>query len=238
MQVDPLLREVSEMGHVAFWSRQMAEHGLFVSKALQAGYEELNRLELDGLIEEGRKIYQDWMSIFKKDESGEHIGDIELVPRINESRSYLNKVFSISSKIWIGFAFPAEIEHYLEELSYFEKKVRGISLSEKEELVFWSDVNKDHAALLAHLLDPKEKEIFQQCLLYMDIFDEFKKEANLSLQFYYKLSNTITDFNTLTLTLREYQAIGDLRSVINPLLALHIHREGLRALKELSKLHR
>ena len=124
----------------------------------------------------------------------------------------------------------------MEEVNHVKRHVKGDSFSDQELVNFWTDIHKDNATLFSKLLDPEEKEKFQETLLYEKIFDQSKKKFNFEseeMEDYVILSNQINDFNSFTATLMEEQAVGSLQSIIHPRLALHIHREGLRSLIEL-----
>lgn len=219
MQVNPLLKEISEMNEITFWSRQMAEHGLFVSIELQAGKQVLDSLGLGSLINDGLSIYDFWMDLFNRDMKGEYIDQQVYRDGVIISKNYLKTVLEVANKVWIGYSLPSELEHYLDETNYYEKIINGEMITQKELEDFWLDALKDHAALFAHLLDPKEDLAIDDAYLFKQLFA--KMPANLY--------RAVNDFNSFTLTLREEQSIGKLRSIIPPRLALHIYREGLEA---------
>lgn len=236
MQVDDLLLEVTEMDEITFWSRQLAEHGLFTSKALEAGREELTLLGLDNLIDDGLQFYDLWMGIFNRLLAGDQLAQDDLLDTITTFRNYLTEVQQLGSQTWVGYNFPSQMKHYLEELRHMERHVLDEDIPEDELIAFWTEIHKDHAALFSRLLDPAEKDAFQQTLLYQQLFED--DIANLLIgedetDRFVALSQQITDFNNFTATLREQQALGQLKSVIHPRLALHIHREGLRSIAEL-----
>lgn len=233
MQVDDLLVEVAQMDELTFWSRQLSEHALFVAKALEAGRQELITLGLGNLITDGMQLSDLWMGIFNRLIVGDNIPDDVIFDALTVLRNYLMRVGELVNVTWIGYNFPEQIEHYLEELNHLENHLNGEEISEEELFNFWTEIHKDHAALFSRLLDPSEKDAFQETLLYQQLFENAladlpKQEAEIDQ--YVALSQQINDFNTFTATLRERQALGQLKSVIHPRLALHIHREGLRSI--------
>lgn len=233
---ESLAAEVIQMDEVTFWSRQLAEHSLFIAKALQAGFQELQSMGQEDLISMGIELNQVWMDIFRRLLARIQVTTEELLENIFVLRNYLNQVGALTLSTWAGFNYPSLVEHYLEELAHTERHVRGEQIPEEQLIAFWTDIHKDHAALFARLLDPTEKENFEQSLLYEQLFESAALTLNPQniddpeLDLYVALSQHFNDFNTFTATLREQQAIGQLRSVIHPLLALHIHREGLRSI--------
>lgn len=236
MQVDELLLDVTQMDEITFWSRQLAEHALFISKALEAGREELTTLGLENLITDGIAFYELWMFIFDRLRMGEEVFQEELLDSLEMLRNYLIRVGELVIVTWVGYNFPSQIEHYLEELKHMERHVKGEEIPEEELVAFWTEIHKDHAALFSRLLDPAEKDAFQETLLYQQLFETTLADLptqEIEIDQYVTLSQQINDFNNFTATLREQQALGQLRSVIHPRLALHIHREGLRSIVEL-----
>ncbi len=125
MQVNPLLKEISEMNEITFWSRQMAEHGLFVSIELQAGKQVLDSLGLGSLINDGLSIYDFWMDLFNRDMKGEYIDQQVYRDGVIISKNYLKTVLEVANKVWIGYSLPSELEHYLDETNYYEKIING-----------------------------------------------------------------------------------------------------------------
>ncbi len=236
MEDNNLLREVTEMDEITFWSRQIAEHALFTAKALEAGREELETLGLENLITDGMQFYNLWMGIFNQRLAGGDIAQDDLLDSITTFRNYITEVGQLASQTWVGYNFPDVMTHYLEELDHMERHVLDEDIPDEELVAFWTEIHKDHAALFSRLLDPSEKEAFQQTLLYQQLFeDEMANQPIVEgdLDHFVALSKQIDDFNDFTATLREQQAIGQLKSVIHPRLALHIHREGLRSIAEL-----
>lgn len=237
---DPLLAEVATMDEITFWCRQLAEHGLFISKGLESGRQELSQLGLENLINIGYELYDLWMNIFTRRLDGDDVPIDEFNDALDALEGFLMYTEQLANKTWIGYVFPDELKHYLQELDHVRRHLAG-EISQEDLIAFWLDIHKDHAALFAHLLDPSEKEKFEESLLYQQLFantgdflaimraDNPDSEINM----YVDITRNINDFNNFTATLRELEAIGNLKSIIHPRLALHIHREGLRSLVEL-----
>lgn len=236
MQVDDLLLEVTQMDALTFWSRQFAEHALFLAKGFQAGQQELETLGLDNHVDEGMRISDLWMDIFNRRLAGQEVAPQEIFSGLDLLDGYLIDSYNVASQTWVGYNYPEVIKHYQEEFNYFNRYLREEEITEAERIAFWTEIHKDHAALFARLLDPSEKEDFQQSLLYQQLFENTLDILPLEegeIEQFVTLSQQITDFNNFTATLREQQALGQLKSVIHPRLALHIHREGLRSIAEL-----
>lgn len=233
---EALYNEISKMDEITFWSRQFAEHALFLSKGLEGGREELTKLGLEGLIGTGKDLYDIWMGLFKRLQSGQKIPKVIILAHLETLENYKQHIYNLASTTWIGYVFPTEALHYIEELKYVRKHVLAEKMSDEYLLKFWSDINADHAALFAHLLDPSEITKFEASQLYADILKRFRSQEitmTPELNDYITLSEYISIFNDFTSELRELQAKGALESIIHPLLALHIHREGLRAISKL-----
>jgi hypothetical protein len=228
--------DVEKMDILTFWSRQLAEHALFIRIGLEGALKELKDLDAEELIQQGNYLYEHWLEIFSSRLRGEEglFTQEDLLHSLDTLKAYLLDVKSIAERIWLGFNYPSQIDHYLEELAYVQAYLIG-TVSPQEELEFWLDIHQDHAALIARLLDPSEKEKFRQCLLYADIFTRLQERVSGKEVLLEDLT-PIQGFNNLTMTLREEQAVGLLKSVIHPLLALHIYREGIYSLKSLEGL--
>jgi hypothetical protein len=233
MEADQLFLEVVQMDEITFWSRQLGEQALFIAKGLEAAFDELVTLGLENLIDDGRKISELWLGIFQRLRNGEDFPQEEFREALRILRDYLHQVDELVNATWAGFNFPSQIAHYLKKLEYVQRRFDGEEISRGELLSFWIEIHKDHAALLSRLLDPDDKEVFQQSLLYQQLFEDAIVDLSTKepvTDRYVALSQIISDFNTFIAVLRERQTTGHLKSILYPRLALHIYREGLRSL--------
>lgn len=232
--------DVEIMDNVTFWSRQFAEHGLFVGKALDR--EDLTKLGMLDLKVEGFALYDIWMDIFNTNlAAGQNVySAADLAEPMRRLQDFLVTVRDTASQIWVGFAYPEEAQHYIEELEYLQIILDNNGIISQDYLLrFWSDIHMDHASLIAHLLDPSELDDVQHSMLYADVFRDYRKSSipiTKTVQVAIDLSQDVADFNEYTMSLRERQAMAQLKSIIHPRLALHIYREGLRSLMELTTL--
>lgn len=235
---DQLYQEVSELDEITFWLRQHSEHALFIAKGLQAGLQELTALGLENLIEEGFAISALFIELFNANQvAGENIHPTTVLHQhLNALEDYLNRVLALASQTWVGYNYPSQAFHYLKELNHLRQHIDG-QVSQQEELDFWLDIHADHAGMFAHLLDPSQQEEFQQSLLYKQILTDLREDLPLApeIQDFIQLTEVMEDLNDFTMSLREAQAIGQLKSVIHPRLALHVHREGLYSLVKLNQ---
>jgi len=233
MEADQLFLEVVQMDEITFWSRQLGEQALFIAKGIEAAFDELVTLGLENLIDDGRRISELWLGIFRHLRDGKDFPQEEFQEALQILRDYLHQVDELVNATWVGYNFPSQIIQYLKKLEYVQRRFDGEEIPRGELLSFWITIHKDHAALLSRLLDPDDKEVFQQSLLYHQLFEDAIVDLSTEepvTDRYVILSRIISDFNTFIATLRERQTIGHLKSVLHPRLALHIYREGLRSL--------
>ena len=187
--------------NIAFWSKQMSEHCLF----MQLGFVD------DNLKKRAGDLHKRW-------ENGD-----DLYSLINDTRKLKMDALKKISTTWIGWLFPSFIEHILLELDYFNDKLNNRVLSEDEEISFWNKIVGDHAGFTSHLLDPSEKELIDisnsiQYKTEMIIESEEKMWLVLSI----KMAKELVDFHIQSKTLKP-------QSVIHPVLLDHVIREEKRA---------
>lgn len=223
-----LYSEISNMDELTFWSRQFSEHALFLSKGYKAGRKELIKLGLENLIEEGLRLNAVWKDIFQRARDGEQFTNEDLNQPLDDLKTYLMDGLHLSEQTWVGYNYPSVFKHYHEEWKYFVDRLLNQNQSFDRNINFWIDMHKDHAAVFAHLLDPMEREKFEQALNYNERFEQWlDRDVQDEIGM---ITALMQDFNSFTSDLRQDQAEGNLKSVINPLLALHIYREGIRSI--------
>ncbi|MDP3532182.1 MAG: DUF2935 domain-containing protein [Alphaproteobacteria bacterium] len=123
----------------------------------------------------------------------------------------------------------------------------------KEVTTLWVDIVDEHARLLAHLLDPDERDLIEKALKTSEIFTAFKKgntsdiisasvhdpktltrditkipETDLILS----AAETVLDFETKNV--RDVEA-ARIKSIIDPRFADHNRRETLKFIDELKR---
>jgi len=156
---------------------------------------------------------------------------IELKQSILDSQN-AGKVHTL---IW-----PTFLEHAIHEAQRGSARLArlasgDVTLTYIEVLEFWTEMMSDHAALLAHLLDPKEADLIATAL---DTSAQFKGYRNnvqskgLRGVQVLTAAEELIDFETATQT---GVNLGTIRSIIPPMLADHVRREALKFVDELKR---
>ena len=196
---------------VTFWlADQDREHNLFFA----LGVEE------PAFRAEAQRLY---------DAYSQQRGSIEeLLALAGPSQDLKQRLIEVSNNRWIGWLFPLFYEHVKREIDYALTRIQR-DLSAEEELCFWTQIGAEHAAMAAQLLDPTEHDAvlegFRQAGNFSQLHDacqqqvmpafvEMTRRAAAELDAYAKIA-----------------ASGQVKSVIHPVLAQHIIREGQRFLQ-------
>ncbi len=208
-----------------FWAHQLSEHALFLHLGLEDP--QLKRQALD---------HYKKFEAFNKSLSDKTINQV--LPLVKGLRAYqMNVINTLKSGKWIGWIFPSWAKHITGELDYFVDKLNNVPYSAEREVKFWDKVNSDHAALEAHLLDPKERDLSIQAdaasqkIARIAADSEEAQFIKLSLM----ASKELDAFNKQT---------GDgikqnkIQSTIHPMLLHHVMEEGKRSIEILSRLEK
>jgi len=161
----------------------------------------------------------------------------ELLRKLRELK---NKVKQSMRKDWIGFTFPAEIDHMLKELDHFEKNIRG-DITPEEIAKFYAEEAAEHTMLAHKLLNPYP--------LYDadEIDEETKKASDETKQCAKKIQkidkenvkNSLDYVNELTKAgaeLEEKVNAHRVKHIINSKLIAHEGRESKRGIAVMNKL--
>lgn len=226
-----------------FWIHQMGEHAFFLYLALSdyaiedEGFQELR--------ERGLQFYHDV-------EPEEGILNPQVGPEFSEVNTWLDQLKewkiqvkeAILASDWLGFGFPSVIDHYLLELDFYRAKLEEAITGERvisveDEIAFWTKIAADHAATIARLLDPKEREYYKQLNHLNDQLFELG-QSNDELDLFIQLSQQHQEeLNDIFQDVYVGIENKDILSIIHPMLLAHIIREGKRAelaLEQLSQL--
>jgi hypothetical protein len=139
-----------------------------------------------------------------------------------------------------SLVFPLFFDHTAREaqraINRLAKLAAGdVSIGYAETVDFWSAVMSDHSQFIAHLLDPQEQELISQALDASAVFQGFKLGNHarpLPGGEILLATEELIDFGTV---LEEGIAGGKIKSIIDPVLALHIRRESLKFIDELKR---
>jgi hypothetical protein len=221
---------------IRFWSRQLSDHAFFC----QIG------LEPQDLRNEAQSRHADWESFrvtIPAVASPAEVQDLANVvkPMAMSLRQFKTRVYDrLRAGEWLGWLFASLVSHMRDELDYFVLHLNGglakAGLARaSDELCTWLKFMSQHASFAAHLLDPEERLLVKQAEALeeklQDLGDGCKSMEQgfivLSQQAGVQLDRYFTE-----------NGIGtpQVESVIHPVLALHVVREGrmfLRTLQEL-----
>ena len=212
------------------WSRQLSEHALFLSLGLVAAPE---------LAREAQKNRDAWETFRAKGTSGadQRPAAITLA---TELASIKGRVLDRLEKgEWLGWLFPTFVRHMLQELLWFtqslESAVTGSPRDAKGDICSWLGFMAEHAAFAAHLLDPVEVRLVREARTMVGALSALRDVCGGALSSLVGLSDRAGR------QLDQYlvsSGIGTpkVRSVIHPVLAAHVVREGRMFLEVLGRL--
>jgi hypothetical protein len=158
----------------------------------------------------------------------------QLLPLLEKERNLQMRIVTLLEEgKWVGWLYPAFLNHITLELDYVVDKLNGIQYSPEEELSFWNRINGDHALTTSHLLDPSELDNVNKSA---DTAMEFnaipKTEKDVMLRLSLHATKELDAFN------KKAKIKGpDVKSIIHPVLLDHIIREGERSIQTLQSLN-
>lgn len=234
------------MHQVNFWLRIMKEHSLFIKLGLPCDQVEL------------RKEAQCFYDLFQElQQKAKHVDcDETFQAFVAEVMVAVKNIFCfkrhllcllIECKIRGGANYPLLIDHISREALYFYKLLHKIHDGEMKypvdsivsENVFWIRIMADHLKFIRGLLDPSERETFDQTQALCDKWDRLNFHARdfESMLWHMRPNNDFRQFEkTVTdsaVKLRDFKATAEelikacsVLSLIPPLLADHVRREA------------
>lgn len=221
---------------IRFWSRQLSEHCLF----LELG------LEPQDLRNEAQARHADWEAFrvtLPAQASPQEVQSLvnQVKPMAMSLRQFKTRIYDrLRAGEWLGWLFPSFVGHIRAELDYFVVHLNGSVMkaglaSISDELCTWLKFMAEHASFAAHLLDPEERLLIKQAQALQEKFEELEDGCKSMEVGFIVLSQRAG------VLLDQYftgNGIGtpQVESIIHPVLALHVVREGrmfLRVLEEL-----
>ncbi len=142
--------------------------------------------------------------------------------------------------------FPSIYEHQMEETEMYMKQIKRIENQQYldptyymvEMQMFWEHIMKEHAGVISHLLDPKEKAWIEVANEYATGYERLLNQFGDHVQPKPNLRKITNETIALTEAFREYKAVGtqailccQLSSLILPLLGDHLLREAIHYLR-------
>lgn len=218
---------------IQFWSVQLSQHAIF----LQLG------LEPEDLKKEAGALHDKWedfRSTIPSSASPDQTAELSASAKSLASglRAFKTEVHDrLVQGEWLGWLFPSFVDHTRRELDYFVSSLnaKAEDLRVEDELCSWLRFMKEHAGFAAHLLDPQEARLVKQAEALADKFEDLEggcKSVEAGFLVLSEKAGGLLD--------RYFSGNGigtpKVLSVIHPVLALHVVREGRMFLEVLSEL--
>lgn len=221
---------------IRFWSRQLGEHCLFLELGLDPQELKNEAQAFHAEWENFRATLPEQATTDELEKLIEQVKPMAMRLRFFKLRVYERQI----AGEWLGWLYPSFVKHVRLELEYFMSLISGRPEREGmakigDELCIWLGFMRDHCAFASHLLDPSEKVLFTQALAL-----EEKMEDLLDGCQSMEIGFLVLSQKAGVLLDKYFTANGigtpKVESVIHPVLALHVVREGrmfLRTLEEL-----
>lgn len=217
-------------GWITFASQQLSEHALFLGLGL----------EEPKLKAQAHALHAEWETFRRAMATSKavHAGmtSAELVRLAGRLRAFKVHVLGrLNAGEWLGWLFPAFVSHVLRELDYFVAKATGKALPRGKELCAWREFMQEHAAFAAHLLDPREAGLIREARKHMATFAALQHGCADATPTILQVSRRAGSELDKYL---QSSGIGTprVKSVIHPVLAAHVVREGQMFLKVLGEM--
>lgn len=235
-----------DVEQIRYWLRIMKEHSLFIKLGLPC-----DQVELRKEAQDFYNVFQDFEQKSKKINCEEDFKCfvkmvIVAVKNLFSFKRHLLCLL-IECKIRGGANYPLLIDHISREALYFLKLLHKICDGDMKypvdaivsENVFWIRIMADHLKFIRGLLDPSEREVFEQTQMLSDKWDQMNLHARdfESMLWHLRPNNDFLRFEKHvideTVNLRDFKAMAEelikqcsLLSLIPPLLADHVRREA------------
>ena len=228
---DPVAHSLAES---LFWLDQEFEHAKFFVMHMPSPDLDPQRRTVmqmqDGLGSQLKKVQA----------GGATSGNLESFnrPTIELVRRFLDVKLQMEKDQKAGrlksLAWPTFFEHVALEGERFAKRLENFSRGRVEydrgEIVdFWSRIMADHADFVAHLLDPEERALVQKAMQTSEAWRAMKDGSKE------KVDDSLDSLIAFKKTAQAGVEVGQIKSIIHPLLADHVLREALKFSDELKR---
>jgi hypothetical protein len=224
-------RSFSRVDDIQFWARQLSEHALFFSLGI----------EIEPFREQARLLRAQW------EKTREKLVGVEKLPGALEEakelvrdplfdlRDYKVELLEkLRSGTWAGWIFPLFVAHTLRELDYFHDRVFDPDgVSRRESACANVRFMAEHALFAAHLCDPEERLLINRALRLAGRFEDLEHECgDVGKQFRVLSAEAGEDLDRY---LSKEPLTKQGNSLIHPVLAEHVVREGRRFLETIAE---
>lgn len=214
MNAEAVLRD-----DLVFATDQMADH----AKLMEMGF-------VDTAVKgECVRHYAAWNGLRQRiDSLNTAKAHIEAVKMAQDLRAFQADILSrLTNGQWLGWLFPTFIDHIMREGDYFLQRVTHPEGLVNNELPIWLTIEAEHAAFVAHYLDPRDPENIQQALTHIGAFEQLQKASqSLTLEVMVGIMQAGVQLDAYLGAL----PIGtrSLKTVLPQLLQQHMIKEGRR----------
>ena len=251
-QLEMLLAQLVMLSNCAL-SKEALESGEFITQFTQNAElvtQSYTDIPIDTRITQAQMYLKPGMNVSPTIENN--------VAMLNQKAIELTKM-AIMMKMSLGkavqgckvftFAYPALLEHVVEEAEFYLKVITMIQNREDiknirsaiEHEIFWNHIMEEHSEFIRGMLDPSEGELIDKAEYFATEFEELTERAKEALENTTMLLQVTKDSIEQTNNIRDFKSQGTLgilqckiKSVILPLLSDHVLREAnhyLRILK-------
>lgn len=221
------LGAVSQVGEVGapmqetdvdFWARQFSEHCLFFHLGIDAPQ----------FKEPAKQLHDEW-------EAARPSLDLPTTLALaGKTRAFKTEILTtLDSGKWLGWIFPTFVDHTRRELDLFVAHATNRPVTPTQDTTEWLRFMAEHAAFAAHLMDPVEARRIRMAL------DAVGKLSQLQSACRAGVTDTILALSTKAGTSLDTFVVNDVskaKSIIHPVLATHVLREGRRFLYTVDRL--
>lgn len=205
---------------VAFWARQLSEHALFF---------QLGLVDLPLQVAAGQ-IHAAWEA------ARPTINTATVLPLAKELRAFKTELLRrLGAGEWLGWIYPTFVEHTRNELDLFVERLTG-SVPKTIECAAWLRFMAEHAAFAAHLMDPVEAQRIRTAVAFVDRFSRLQHACTNGGVTQQLTELSMRAGSMLDAFVREQ--VAKAKSIIHPVLAVHVVREGRRFLYTVDRLRR
>ena len=202
---------------ILFWLKQDREHALF----FKLGFDDL------ALKREAEAVHGLYTRAFQR-------GDMAMgLATLHRSQALKQRALAAVATGWRGWLFPSFIDHTWRELEAMKMRIAPGGLSSAQDICFWNRMNAEHAGFAAHLLDPVEHALHDAAMGTSRAIGQLA-DASCAGQVLPSLlamsRQAAADLNAFV----SDPALLKAKSVIHPVLAAHVQREGQRSIAALA----
>ncbi len=224
--------------YARFTAEIMAEHALFFALLIPKEIEKNAHSEALLFYKEFAHLYND----LNKLRPGQDEDKIkQLVKKLlQDMEHFIEYKKQMGKKQETGelrsFVWPLFFDHTRHEAERHHARIKAldegkIDYEYNEVVKFWTKIMAEHADFVAHLLDPQERQLFNQALKTGRQFYQLygASPQKLETEGILEAAKNILEFKTEA---ARKVAAAQIKSIIDPRLADHVRREALKFINE------